>query len=283
MALLPPSMPSQVAHAPARTPGGVDPQRPRRLLAVAAAPLVLLLCVPVIGLFVGTDPESLWTHLGSTRTLEALGVSLATSTLATLLVAILGTPLALWLAARPRGSSWLEALVDLPIVMPPAVLGLALLHVLGPGGVLGEPLGLGLTFTPAAVIIAQIVVATPFYVQSAASGFRQVDPALVALGRTLGARPGAAFWRITWPLARASVLSGLLLAEARALGEFGATLLFAGNLPGRTQTMPLAIYTTYEADPAAAQAMALVLLAAALLLLMGVRRFGRRAGLGGAR
>lgn len=277
MTLTPPAI--RAVH-PAR---GVDPQRPRRLLAVAAAPLILLLCVPVVGLFVGTDPATLWQHLGSSRTLEALGVSLATSTLATLLVAVLGTPLALWLAARPRGSSWLEALVDLPIVMPPAVLGLALLHVLGPGGVLGEPLGLGLTFTPTAVIIAQIVVATPFYVQSAASGFRQVDPALVALGRTLGATSGRAFWRITWPLARASVVSGLLLAQARALGEFGATLLFAGNLPGRTQTMPLAIYTTYEASPAAAQAMALVLLAAALLLLMGVRRFGRRAALQGAR
>jgi molybdate transport system permease protein len=167
-----------------------------------------------------------------------------------------------------------EALVEIPIVIPPAVVGIALLMTFGRSGVLGEwlaGLGWSLPFTSNAVIAAQIIVAAPFYIQSATAGFRKVDDDLVLVARTLGASPARAFVRIAVPSALPALISGMALAWARAVGEFGATLLFAGNMPGRTQTMPLAIYTALEADVKVAQAIAIVLGAAAFATLLLIR------------
>ena len=192
-----------------------------------------------------------------------------------MVVVAAGTPLAWWLAASSgRWARGVEQLVDLPIVLPPAVLGIALLQTFGRNGLLGgslEALGLQVPFTTAAVVLTQVVVASPFYVQSAAAAFRRVDRDLLIVARTLGRSPAGAFFGVAVPVALPGLVSGAALAWARAIGEFGATLLFAGNLPGRTQTAPLAIYTALESDVQAAVALSLVLAAVAVLLLLGLR------------
>jgi molybdate transport system permease protein len=186
-----------------------------------------------------------------------------------------GTPLAWWLAVAPaRRTRWIELLVDLPIVVPPAVVGIALLQTFGRSGLLGgalEVVGVRVPFTTLAVVLAQVVVSAPFYVQSAAAAFRRVDPDLLIVARTLGQSPSGAFLRVAVPLATPGLIGGAALSWARALGEFGATLLFAGNLPGTTQTMPLAIYSALESDVRVAVALSLVLAAMAILLLLGLR------------
>lgn len=265
--------------------GARHPKRPaeRRLAFVLGLPLLLLLAVPLVGLVLYAGPSSLMAGLSHPATTAALGLSLATSLASLVLVVLLGTPLAWWLARHGRGSASrrtriaaaiVETLVDLPVVLPPAVLGLAMLLVLGREGVVGKPLGLSLAFTPGAVVLVQLVVSAPFYVQSATAAFRGLDPELLAVARTLGASPARVFFRVAAPLAAGGLAAGALLAWARALGEFGATLLFAGNFPGRTQTLPIAIYTELEVDAHVAQAMAMVLLASALVLLLSVRVLG---------
>jgi molybdate transport system permease protein len=162
----------------------------------------------------------------------------------------------------------------LPVVIPPAVLGVALLETFGRRGLLGgalDGLGLALPFSTAAVVVAQIVVSAPFYVQAASSAFRRVDADLLLVARTLGASPAGAFVRVGVPLALPGLLGGAALCWARALGEFGATLLFAGNLPGTTQTMPLAIYATLESDLRAATSLSVALAAIAVSLLLVLR------------
>jgi len=257
----------------------LTPRRERRLALVLGLPLLLLLTVPLIGLVFYAGPSALLAGLAHEATGQALLLSLATSLCALVVVVVCGTPLAWWLARGGRGTGLVETLVDLPVVLPPAVLGLALLLVLGREGMLGKVLGLELAFTPVAVVLVQVVVAAPFYVQSATSAFRAVDPELLAVARTLGARPAKVFFQIALPLARGGLFAGALLAWARALGEFGATLLFAGNFPGTTQTLPIAIYSALEVDPHTAQAMAMVLLLTALVLLVSVRLLGGRIGL----
>jgi molybdate transport system permease protein len=165
-------------------------------------------------------------------------------------------------------------LVDLPIVVPPAVVGIALLQTFGRRGVFGgwlASLGLQIPFTTTAVVLAQLVVSAPFFIQAASAAFRSVDADLLIVARTLGQSPGGAFVRVALPMALPGVIVGAALAWARALGEFGATLLFAGNLPGTTQTMPLAIYMALESDVRVATALALVLATISLLLLLGLR------------
>jgi molybdate transport system permease protein len=174
------------------------------------------------------------------------------------------------------------------MVMPPAVAGIALLLTFGRRGLLGgalEALGLGVSFTTAAVVMAQVFVAAPFYVGAAAAGFAALDRDLRVVARTLGASPARVFARVALPLARPALVTGAALAWARALGEFGATLMFAGNLSGRTQTLPLAIYAALESDLRAAQALALVLVlfAFALLLVLRGGAAARRAGAGAPR
>ncbi|HEY0708474.1 MAG TPA: ABC transporter permease [Polyangia bacterium] len=211
---------------------------------------------------------------------EALLVSLATSTLSMFLVVTLGTPLA-WLLARGRGrfASGLELALQLPEAIPPAVAGLALLLAFGRQGLLGAPLaalGIGVAFTPTAVVFAQVFVGGPFFVQAAIAAFRRVDEELLGVSRSLGAGPFATFLRVTLPMSAPALCGGLGLAWARALGEFGATLMFAGNLSGRTQTLPLAVYAALESDLATAQITAVVLLVIAVTLLVVVRVLGGR-------
>jgi molybdate transport system permease protein len=216
--------------------------------------------------------------------IDALALSLVTTLASLALAVILGLPLALLLARRrPRGAAILDALVDLPIVLPPAVAGLALLLVFGRRGWLGEPLeaiGVSIPFTTLAVVLAQTFVAAPFFVRSARAGFAAVDRDLEDAARVDGAGERAVFRHVTVPLAAPALAAGLVMTWARALGEFGATIMFAGNVTGRTQTLPLVVYAEFQAgDLDAAVAAAAILVLAALGVLLAVRGFGWRRAL----
>lgn len=233
--------------------------------------LLVFLLLPVVALSLASSPGQLWDALSHPMVWPALTLSAWTTTVTLFIVVVTGTPLA-WVLARARGP-WariVETAVELPIVIPPAVMGIALLLVFGRQGLLAD-LGLVLPFTSAAVIVAQVVVAAPFYVQSAAAGFRGVDDDLLLVARTLGASPRRAFVRVAIPLCLPAIVNGAALCWARALGEFGATLLFAGSFPGRTQTMPLAIYAALEADVHVAGAIALILALVAFATLLAAR------------
>ena len=244
----------------------------------AAALLVAFLALPVVALVATTSARGFVEGLRAPLVGPALRLSLFTTTLSLGVVVLLGTPLA-WLLARGQGRlpRAVETAVQLPVVIPPAVAGLALLLAFGSRGLLGGPLqrlGLHLAFSTAAVVLAEVFVAAPFYLQAATAAFRRVDEELLLVARTLGARPLRVFVRVALPLARPGLVSGAAMAWARALGEFGATLMFAGNLQGRTQTLPLAIYTALESDLRSAQALSLLLVAAAFGLLLVVRSGG---------
>lgn len=247
----------------------------RGLLPLVAAPILALLVVPLVALALASSPADLTEAVQDPLFAPALLLSARTTLLSLALVVVTGTPLAWWLASAPgRHIRIVEVLVDLPIVVPPAVVGIALLQTFGRRGLFGgwlEALGLQIPFTTTAVVLAQLVVSAPFYIQAAASAFRRVEPDLLIVARTLGQSPTGAFFRVAVPLALPGLIVGGALAWARALGEFGATLLFAGNLPGTTQTMPLAIYMALESDVRVALALALVLAGASLLLLLGLR------------
>ena len=199
---------------------------------------------------------------------------------------LLGTPLAYALARVPfPGRGAVEALVEVPIVLPPAVAGIALLMAFGRRGLLGAPLadaGISLAFTTAAVVLAQCFVAVPFYVRSAKAGFLGVDQDLERTAYTLGVSPLGTFWRVTVPLSFPSLLAGGVLCWARALGEFGATIMFAGSFRGRTQTMPLAIYGALESDLGAALALGTILVVVSIAVLALVRWVTRRQEAAGA-
>jgi molybdate transport system permease protein len=257
-------------------PGGV---------ALLAAPFALFLALPVAVLVVrSVAGRALVDALGSPVVLDALWLSFVTTAVSLVLIVFLGMPLAYVLARhRFRGSSIVESIVDLPIVLPPSVAGLALLLVFGRRGLLGEPLAeLGLTvpFTTAAVILAQVFVAGPFFVRSARAGLAAVAYDLEEAASDLGASRWAVFRGITMPLAAPALTAGLVLCWARALGEFGATIMFAGSIEGRTQTLPLVVYAEFQAgDLEASIAAAAILAMAAFAVLVAVRglRFGRTA------
>lgn len=248
-----------------------------RLAAGAAGGLLLLLlALPLLALVARTGVSGVVEGAKNPLVLPALRVSLQTSLFALALVVALGTPLA-WLLARGRGRlvEAVEVLVQLPVVLPPSLAGVAMLLAFGRRGVFGEPLarwGVSVAFSPAAVVLAQVFVAAPYFVQMAVGAFRGVDERLLRVARSLGSPPARTFARVALPLSAHGLWAGAALAWARALGEFGATLMFAGNLPGSTQTLPLAIYSALESDVRAAQALSLLLLAFAVLLLVWVRR-----------
>ncbi len=255
------------------------PRRRRRtsaLVALAAGAGLALLVVPVLGLLARAPWATLPAQLASPTALAALRLSLVCSVLATALAAALGLPLA-WLLARRefRGRALVRALVLLPMVLPPVVGGVALLLAFGRrglvGGLLDAAFGVALPFTTAAAVLAETFVALPFLVIAAEAGFRQVARAHEEAAETLGATPGYTFRRITLPLAAPALAAGATLAWARALGEFGATITFAGNFPGRTQTLPLAVYLALETSPDAAIALSLVLLAVSIAVLAALR------------
>jgi molybdate transport system permease protein len=241
--------------------------------------LLALLLLPLAALFLSSSPAQLLEGIRHPLVLPALALSAKTSALSLAIMVFTGVPLAWIFARRPsRTTRMLEALVDLPIVLPPAVVGIALLLAFGKKGLFGpwlEAMGLSVAFNTGAVVLAQVVVAAPFFVQSATSAFRRVDEDLLVVARTLGASPARAFFKVAIPVALPGLLGGATLAWARAIGEFGATLLFAGNLKGITQTMPLAIYTTLESDVGAAVAIALLLAVAAICVLLAIRLFPR--------
>jgi molybdate transport system permease protein len=242
---------------------------------LAAAPILVLLVLPLVALFVASSPADLASGTRSPLFGPALWLSARTTGVSLLVVVASGTPLAWWLATGSgRTARTVEAIVDLPIVVPPAVVGIALLETFGRRGLVGPALGalgIQIPFTTLAVILAQVVVSAPFYVQAAAAAFRRVDNDLLIVARTLGQSSRGAFMRVAVPIALPGLIGGAALAWARALGEFGATLLFAGNLPGTTQTMPLAIYMALESDVRVAVALSLVLAAVSVFLLFALR------------
>ena len=237
---------------------------------------LLFIGLPLVALFVrGFGEAGFWASLGQGTVLSALRLSLVTSLIAVAVIALVGTPLAYHLArARFRGRALIDALIDLPIVIPPVVAGLAMLMAFGRRGFIGEGLGsigVSLPFTMTAVIFAQLFVGAPFFIRSAKIGFEAVEPGLEEIAQTLGMSPLKTFVRVSLPLARRALVGGLVLAWARAISEFGATIMFAGNLPGRTQTMPLAILSALESDLGAALALAVVLVIISLVVLVAVR------------
>ena len=259
----------------------------RTALGAVVALALAFLFLPLVAVFTAIPPAQAFRDLASPAAVTALLLSLRTTSEAVAATIVLGTPLAYWLSrARFRGKRLLEAAVQMPIVVPPAVAGVGLLLVFGRRGMLGPALDsvhLGVAFTTAAVVIAQAFVAGPFFVVAARQAFDAIDPDLVAVSRTLGASPMRTFLGVELPLAAGGLLAGAALSWARALGEFGATMLFAGNLPGVTQTLPLAIYTALDSGLDVAVAMAGLLLFSAFALLLLIRLLDWRMGAVSAR
>jgi molybdate transport system permease protein len=268
-----------------RTGRAARPRRAPRTTAARHVPLPLLLpallgvaflTLPLLGLLVRTPWSDLAGELRGTQVLQALRLSLITASLATVLSLVLGVPLA-WLLARASfpGRRLLRALITVPLVLPPVVGGVALLLALGRRGILGQYLdswfGVTLPFTTAGVVVAEAFVAMPFLVLSVEGALRAADPRFEDAAATLGASGWTTFRRVTLPLVAPGVAAGSVLAWARALGEFGATITFAGNFPGTTQTMPLAVYLALQDDPQAAIVLSLVLLAVSITVLAALR------------
>ncbi|MFF7155062.1 ABC transporter permease [Streptomyces sp. NPDC008139] len=254
-----------------RSRGGV----PLPLLLPALIALVFLL-LPLLALLIRAPWRSLPSQLTSSEVWTALRLSLETATTATAVSLVFGVPLA-WLLARTTfpGRGLVRSLVTLPLVLPPVVGGVALLLALGRNGVVGRWLdsafGVTLPFTTAGVVVAETFVAMPFLVITVEGTLRAADTRFEEAAATLGASRFTAFRRVTLPMIAPGVAAGAVLAWARALGEFGATITFAGSFPGRTQTMPLAVYLALQDDPAAAIALSLVLLAVSVAVLAGLR------------
>lgn len=237
--------------------------------------------LPVLALLIrAAQQDSFAGSLTSDIALQALRLSLLTSLVSMVVVVLLGTPFAHLLArSNSRILKAVDGLVELPLVLPPVVAGVAMLMAFGRQGLIGPALtGLGITlpFTTAAVIFAQVFVAAPFYIRAAKLGFQSVARDYEDVSQTLGVSPWRTFWKLTLPLAAPSIIGGLALAWARAISEFGATIMFAGNLTGRTQTMPLAILTAMESDLGAALSLSVLLLIGSLTVLLVLGMFTRR-------
>ncbi len=244
----------------------------RVLLALCVGTTLAFLAVPIVALFLEVPLADVPRLLGDHTVQEALRVTARTNLVANLLIIGLGTPTAFVLATRTfRGRSLVVTLVELPLVMPPAVAGIGLLAAFGVGGLLGpdlEDAGIVLPFSEWAVVLAVTFVASPFYMRQAITAFEGVDRTLVDAARTLGAGPVRTFWRVWMPLAAGGLVAGWVLAFARGVGEFGATIIFAGNVSGQTQTLTLAVYEELDSnfDVALAIGILLVVLSAGVLL-----------------
>jgi molybdate transport system permease protein len=250
------------------------------ILLIPSALLFAVFALPVIALILRSVNSDFLGNAFSRQAYDALSLSLITSTIATLAAVIFGTPLAYVLArSKLRHGAWLELMLDLPIVLPPSVAGLALLMAFGRRGLFGPALaavGVSLPFTSAAVVMAQTFVAAPLYVRSARLGFAQVDTQLGESAHVEGASQWQMFHYIMIPLAGRSLASGAVLTWTRALGEFGATIMFAGNLEGVTQTMPLAIYLGLERQLGVALALSVLLILVSVILLRVTKQLERR-------
>ncbi|GII51741.1 molybdate ABC transporter permease [Planotetraspora thailandica] len=245
------------------------------LFALALIGMAFLV-LPLAGLLIRAPWSTLPQRLGQPQVLEALRLSLVTATVATAACLVLGVPLA-WLLARVPfpGRRLVRALVTIPLVLPPVVGGVALLLVLGRRGLVGQWLdttfGFSLPFTTAGVVVAEAFVAMPFLVISVEGALRAADLRYEEAAATLGASRWTVFRRVTMPLIAPGIVAGAVLCWARALGEFGATITFAGNFPGRTQTMPLAVYLALETEPDAAIVLSLLLLVVSVAILAALR------------
>jgi molybdate transport system permease protein len=242
---------------------------------VAAGLLVALLALPPLAMVLRVPPARLLARLTEPAVLEALRLSLVTSVAATGAVVLLGTPLAYLLVVRRiRFHRLIEAIADLPMVLPPTVAGAGLLFAFGRAGLLGGALGafgIAIPFTTVAVVLAQLFVAAPFFVSTFVAALREIEPGYLEVASTLRAPPSYTYRRVMLPLCLPSFLAGVGMCWARALGEFGATITFAGNLPGVTRTLPLAVYTALQSDLEAAVALSVVLLAVSFVVLLGLR------------
>lgn len=257
-------------------------------LAILLLPVLLVtgfLALPLVAVFLKVLPqEGVWATLQQPLVTEALRLSVITSLSSLLLAVVFGTPIAYLLARRHLpGAALLDTLIDLPMVLPPTVAGVALLMAFGRRGLLGswlDAVGIQIAFTTVAVVLAQSFVSMPFYIRAARAGFQSVDQELERVAYTLGHSAFSTFLRVTVPLALPALLGGAVMAWARALGEFGATIMFAGNLIGRTQTMPLAIYIAMESDLTAALVLSAILIIVSFSLLFFVRSLLRRSPFG---
>lgn len=245
-------------------------------------PLALIfaafIALPLLALtWRAVDSGQLADNVTSDLVLDAMKLSAITSTIALFLAVLFGTPVAYLLARKSfPGKAVVDMLIDLPIVLPPTVAGVALLVAFGRRGVLGQHLdgaGIDIAFTGTAVVLAQLFVSAPFYIRTVKAGFESVSPEFEGVAATLGASPLRIFWRVVLPLSWPSVVAGAILCWARALSELGATLIFAGNFPERTQTMPLAIIGVFDAGQSinVAIALSVILVAAAAVLLTVLR------------
>jgi molybdate transport system permease protein len=238
------------------------------LFGAAAAVALTFLALPVLAIFLRVSPTTLVHELGDPVARDALVVSLRTSAIAQALVVALGTPTAYLLATRRfRGRNVLLTVVELPLVLPPAVAGIGLLAAFGRTGLLST----SVPFTQLAVVLAIAFVSAPFFVRTAVASFEALDPTLIAAARTLGARPWRVFLRVALPLAAGGLGAGLALSFARGLGEFGATIMFAGSLQRVTQTLSLAIYAEFARNFDVALAMGALLVAFSFILLLVVK------------
>jgi molybdate transport system permease protein len=256
------------------------------LLALALALALTFLTLPVVAIFVDRSPGDLLDSLGEPGALDALWLSLRTTAMALAIILLIGTPAAYLLATRSfRGKSIVVTLIELPLVLPPAVAGVALLAAVGPSGILGgavEATGVELTLATAGVVVALTFVASPFYVRQAMAAFAAVDRTLLDASRTLGASEARGFLRVMIPVAMPGLVAGAALALGRALGEFGATLMFAGSFEGITQTVPLAIYDRFSTQFESALALSAVLVAVSAAILLSVKLVHGSEALGGA-
>jgi molybdate transport system permease protein len=247
-------------------------------MAIICGVFVLFIAVPVVAVFLYVTPAQLFATLGSPGFLEPLKLSMLTATLAALIVFALATPVS-YVIARKRfpGRVLLDTLVDIPIVLPPAVAGLALLLAFAPRGLVGQFLlqqGIVLPGSIVAVVMAEVFVASPFYFRSSKTAFEAVNQRVIDSARILTKSDSRVFLRVTLPLAAKGVLAGFIMCWARALGEFGATLLFAGNLPGVTQTMPLAIYIAMAGNLVQADVLSVVLVLFSFAVLIAFKYLG---------
>jgi molybdate transport system permease protein len=245
-------------------------------LLISSLPMLVFLLLPLLALLLRITPAQLLANLANPEVAQAISLSMVTTAITVVVTLVAGTPLAYLLARREfRGRTALDTLVDLPMVLPPSVAGIALLVAFGRRGLLGQYLtvaGIELAFTQAAVVLAQLFVAAPFYIKAAAAGFAAVDRELEQAAALDGAGPLQVTRFVTVPLAWTSLFGGAVMTWARALGEFGATIIFAGNFIGRTQTMPLAIYQGFEQELSVALTLSVILLVVSFVVLFIVRR-----------
>jgi molybdate transport system permease protein len=247
----------------------------RGTLVLAAGLALGFLLLPIVAIFLRVPPGELVSALRSDVAKDALVVTFETNLIALALILVVGTPTAYWAATRrSRLRDLVVTLIELPLVLPPAVAGIGLLAAFGRLGLLGgtlDALGIDVAFNKVAVVLAVTFVASPFYVRTAVAAFETLDPNLPAAARTLGAGPGGVFFRVALPLAAGGLGAGAALAFARGLGEFGATIMFAGSLQGVTQTLSLAIYEQFDLDFDVALAISAVLVATSAATLLSVK------------